>query len=229
MPYNIPEENQYDDKTTNYTPETIPQAEIIRRAIRDALIKTRVMVPAVITKVLGNQKVNIQILLKSRYTNNQVVDIPELQNVMVSMPMGEDWSIKLPIAVGDVGYALFCDRSLDLWSSGDGSAVDPADTRAHDLSDAVFVPGLAPFSEQTEDNTTDMILTNGEAVLRIEKSGKFKLTNGTNELIDVIDQLMNTLINNTFTLTESGPQPFIASTITALQQIQQALETLKGS
>jgi hypothetical protein len=229
MSYNAPVENPYNSESQNNTPETLPLDEIIRRAIAAAMIKTRVMVPAKIVKVSGNQKVDVQITLKSRYVDGTVITIPTIQNVMVSMLVGQDWSIKVPLAVGDTGHLVFCDRSLDVWSASDGGVVDPQDSRTHDISDPIFVPGLVPFANQTFDTTTDMVLTNGKAKMRIQKAGTYTLSNGTVEVLDLMSQLLDTLINNTYTNTMIGPQPFIASTILLLNQLQIKLSTLKGS
>lgn len=222
--------NPYTQGGQNNSPETIPLDQIIKNAIQVAMMNMNVFLPAMVTKVRGNQKVDIQILLQRRYTNGNLITLPVMQNVMVNTPMGADYSFKLPIAVGDTGAALFCDRSLDVWSV-QGGTVDPADIRNHDLSDPVFVPGLYPFNAQTQDTTTDLVITNGKSQFRAQKSGAFLLKNLTSgqELLNLLDQLLDTLINNTFTLTELGPQPFITGTIQALTTIRTNLDTLKGS
>lgn len=232
--------NPYDTNTQDFQPETKPIDEIMRMGIANALMKVRVMLPGSIVEVLGNQKATIQPVLQSRYTNGDVINLPPLQNVMVMMPMGADYSIKLPIAVGDTGTLIFCDRSLDVWSASDGEVVDPQDSRIHDLSDPIFIPGLVPFSMQTDDDTTDMVFTNGDAVLRIQKDGTLVFTNGENELMDLLVQitgqvhmLADTLSTDTVN-TAIGPMQLnafttyaqIASTVDSLKSM---LETLKGS
>lgn len=229
MTYKDIQPNAYDPNSQDQQPETKPIDEIIRLAISNALMKTRVMIPGKITEVLGNQKVSVQPLLQTRYTNGDLVNLPVVQNVLVSMPMGTGWYDKAPIAVGDNGTLIFCDRSLDVWSAGSGQIVDPQDSRMHDLSDAIFVPGLVPFSMQTQEAPSDWVRVNGKAKLKLDQDGTFYIGNGTNELIDLMSQLMDTLINETFTLTLLGPQPFIASTNTLLQQIKDKLDTLKES
>lgn len=220
--------NPYDQNTQDLTPETKPIDEIIRIAIAGAMMKLRVHLPGKIVAIKGNQKVDVQPLLQTRYNTGQIVTLPVLQNVMVGMPMGQNYSIKLPIAVGDTGNILFCDRSLDIWSNSDGGITDPQDSRIHDMSDPVFIPGLVPFTQQTQDNTDDLVITNGEAQIKVQKGGTFEFTNGSNELIDLIDQLMDILINDTFTNTMLGPQPFIGFTINKLTDIRTKLDTLKG-
>ena len=145
------------------------------------------------------------------------------------MPQGKLYSIKAPLSLGDTGYCIFADKSLDAWMAGSGGITDPADTRIHSLNDAIFVPGLVPISKQTQDNTTDLVITAGKAQMRAQQDGKFVFTNGTNELINLLDQLLTVLTTQTFTLTALGPQPFIAATNTLITQIQTKLRTLEGS
>jgi hypothetical protein len=59
------------------------------------------------------------------------------------VPSGAD--LVVPVAVGDTGLLVFADDSLDVWLSK-GGLVDPLDDRHHALSDAIFIPGLRPFS-----------------------------------------------------------------------------------
>lgn len=225
MTYTAPEINPYDPNSQDLAPETIPLDEVIKRAIQAAMLGLRVWMPAQVTAVHGNQKVDIQLLLKARYTDGTVIDIPPIQNVMVSMPMGSGWSIKMPLGVGDTGLALFCDRSLDIWSESDGGSVDPQDTRAHDISDPIFIPGLVPFENQTADSTTDLVITNGSAQAAFQKAGTFKFTNGSTELLQNLTNLVQTL--STASTIVGGP--FTADVVNTLTQIAQNLKKLQGS
>lgn len=230
MTWNDTEVNPFDPNTPDLQPETQPLDVILKQAIAAAIMALRVHLPAKIVKVSGNQKVDVQPLLQTRYIDGQVVNLPIIQNVMVQMPVGANWSIKLPIAVGDTGSLLFCDRSLDTWAASGGGIVDPQDSRTHDYSDPVFIPGLVPFANQTTDTTSDLVLTNGKSQIRLEAGGGFKIQNkaSNQELITILLKLTDTLINNTYTNTLLGPQQFIASTILLLQQIQVNLQTLQG-
>jgi hypothetical protein len=222
--------NPYDPNVDNVDSQTPPLDQIIVQAIATAMMKMRVYMPGQITQILGNQKVHVQPLLQTRYTNaSSGSNLPVIQNVQVGMPMGQNYSIKLPISVGDQGHILFSDRSLDIWKNSAGGIVDPQDSRTHDMTDAVFIPGLPTFSQQTNDTTTDLVLTAGQAQIRMAQSGGFKFLNlsQNQELITILLSLLDTLINKTFTSTLLGPQPFIAVTQEALTTIQTNLETLK--
>lgn len=256
MTWQDPTVDPYDPDMQDFTPETKPLDQVISEAIEGAFLRKHVWMPAKIVAINGNQKVDIQILLQGRYLDGQVITHPPIQNCIVSMPMGADYSMKLPIAVGDTGVALFCDRSLDIWSV-QGGIVDPQDARTHDFSDAIFVPGLYPFTQQTQDATDDLVLTNGECISRFKKDGgveftdgvmtvkfnadgTFIFTNSTNELMDLLTQitdqtrfLSETLSTDTVN-TIFGPQKlnaFLTYTQIAqtLQLLLDKLNTLKGA
>jgi hypothetical protein len=231
-PFNGVFDDPYDPNSQSYQPETDTLDQVIRKAVNAAALELHTWLPAVVTQVLGNQRVNIQPLLQRRYvtpssptgqsTSGTLVKLPAIQNVMVGMPMGAGYSIKLPVKVGDTGIALFCERSLDNWSNGSGSFTDPADVRHHDLSDAIFIPGIVPFANQTMDDTDDLVVTNGEAQLRVQEAGTFQLKNETNELLSLLSQLAAACseIANV-----AGPT-FNAAAFVALQA---QIDTLKGS
>lgn len=238
--YNQPNQSPFDSETPELEPQTLPMDEIIRQAIKSSMLLMHVMLPASVIKVNGNQSVDIQPLLKSRYIDGRVINRPPIKNVMVGMPMGADYSIKLPVAVGDTGYALFCDRSLANWSASDGGIIDPEGSRQHDLNDPIFVPGMVPFKNQTKDNTTDMVLTNGKMIIRVQKAGTILLTNGQNELMAVLDEFMqqvhtlsdtlsNDTVNTIFGPTKLNAFATYAAIATAIEALIVRFETLKGS
>lgn len=217
-------DNPYDPNKQDLEPQTLPIDEVFKRAINTALLRMHTWLPAKVVALRGPQKVDIQPLLQTRYVTNQVVTLPPIQNVMVVMTMGADYSIKVPVAVGDTGIALFCERSLDVWSVS-GGVVDPADTRHHDMTDAVFIPGLYPFAAQLTDQTTDLVITNGDAQFRVQKDGKFAVKNKSQELIANLVRLVTAL--STASTVVGGP--FIPSVVTELNTIIANLQSLEGS
>lgn len=240
MPYQTPPSNPYDPATIDYDTETLPQDEIIRQAFWGQLLQVKVMVPCVVVNVLGEQLVDIQPLIQTRYKSIPgPQNLPVVHNVPVSMPMGADWYIKVPVAVGDTGYAVFSDRSLDVWKASQGGIVDPQDARQHDITDAVFVPGLVPTAKQTKDGSTDLVLKNGGAIIKVKKAGKFAITNGSDELIAVLSDIAEQLKTLSMTLgtdtvnTINGPTPLnMASDYTsissAVDALKSKLDALKG-
>lgn len=244
MPYTAPDQNPLDVDTIDYQPEVPPLDEVLLAGMEAHTLELRVCLPCAVMAVTGNQLVDLQPLFQSRYVDGDTVTMPIIKAVPVSMPMGAAWGIKYPIAVGDTGMALFSDRSLDVWMAGQGGIVDVGDTRQHDINDAIFVPGLVPVAKQTKDTTQDLLVVNGKAKLRMTQSGKFNLGNGSQEVLDLLNQTMAAVSSLLSTLTSGpvvqvgaagAPASLTPAAIASLQQVsstvqslQQALGTLKA-
>lgn len=168
--------------------ESKPMDEVLRLAVEGLLVDLHTALPCRVTKVLNNSFVNIQPLLQRKYTIGTLVSLPEIQNVQVSHVRGADYWIKLPVAVGDLGLAIFCERSIDNWKL-EGNLSDPQDSRRHDLSDAVFIPGTYPMNNVLPGAAGDMIIHNQHAEIYLQKPGKFLIKNDSHELLALIADL----------------------------------------
>lgn len=104
------------------------------------------------------QKADVQPLIKDRYTDEagalQVRTLPVIPAVPVQFPGAGGYRITFPVAEGDTGLLLFAESSLDKWLVS-GGTVDPEDDRRHDLTDAVFLPGLRDFGHALASAPTD--------------------------------------------------------------------------
>lgn len=66
---------------------------------------------------------------------------PQLTGVpVVALSMG-DFTIRPWYQKGDVGLIVICDKDID--TALDGEIAEPATSRNHDISDAVFIGGIA--------------------------------------------------------------------------------------
>lgn len=222
-------------------PETLPLEGIIRRQIGDAIRGLRVAFPAAITAVEADQTVSVQPALQVRYAGRPPSNMPVIHGVPVIMPQGASYRASWPLAVGDTGLVLVADRSLDAWLAGAGGVVDPSDTRAHHLADALFLPGLVPSAKQTHDTGTDLVLGNGMATVRLKKNGHITVSNEAQEMVQVLHDGMQALISTLSALqsmqilTALGPAPVLASSMAQFAQIQATmtqilarLDTFKG-
>lgn len=106
--------------------------------------------------------------------------LPLIQGCPIVYPSGGGAMLRGPLEVGSEGWLCIADRSLDAWIS-EGGPVDPVLSQYHDLSDAVFTPGLrsaataldVPTDRTTlgpEDDTAglDFALEDGSVTLRTE-------------------------------------------------------------
>ena len=85
---------------------------------------------------------------------NQTGPLPVIPSVPVCFPGSGAFRVTFPVAKGDTGLLIFCSRSIDRWLS-EGGSVDPQDDRTHDLSDAIFIPGLRDFGHPIDPFKSD--------------------------------------------------------------------------
>lgn len=216
--------------------------DLLSEAIRAKLLEVHVSYPGKVVKYDSEtQKVDVQPSRKKKYIDGEEVTLPVIKSVPVEWPSTENAHIHLPLKVGDTGKITYCDRSIDLWKSGEGGIILPQDPRHHDLSDAVFMPGLRPFSKAFPVVDPDAIeIKNGDMLISVKPTGKIQIKNATVELItklvESLDEQINTLtrmtVNKTTTLL--GPQTILPTDIvlvdvikTTVTAIKTAMETLK--
>lgn len=72
--------------------------------------------------------------------------LPSVPGVPVFTLGGASGSLSVDLSIGDTGLMIFCSRDLDTWLTSGADPAVPQDPRRHDLTDAVFLPGLRPFS-----------------------------------------------------------------------------------
>lgn len=165
--------------------------------------------------------------LKRKFKGSDPELLPPISNVPVCFPRMGEAHIRFPVNPGDEGQLVFQQRSIDEWIDLGGAAY-PADSRKFHLSDAVFYPGLNSQKTPVKSKAkkTSIEIKNKKSWIEIYPNGKFRITDGTEELIDLLVQLCQAILDAR-TNTIFGPQPLIH-----LQQqflvIRQKLEKLRG-
>lgn len=135
-------------------------AEVIRNAIEGRLVDLHTALPAqVISFDKDKQSVDVQPQIQRKFKNGDIIDLPVIADVPLMFPRAGTAFISFPIREGDQVLLIFCERSIDRWVQ-DGGIVDPDDTRKHDLSDAIAIPGLYPFGDPVEVSEDDIIIAN---------------------------------------------------------------------
>lgn len=166
-------------------------SSVLKQAILSQLLDLHVALPAVIeTYNPAQQKADVKPLLKKRYKSaSQATDLPIIPSVPVQWPSGSAGKafLHLPLAKGDLGIVVFCDRSLDAWLAGDGKSVDVRDPRHHHLSDAVFIPGVRPFARAMANiPENNAVLQNDLMRIEMFPDGKISITGAGSELLTVL-------------------------------------------
>ncbi len=122
--------------------------EVINRAIARGQAELRVSMPCRVNAYdAGKQTVDVQPLiadLEEGENGEQLFSpLPVVTAVPVHFPAGGSMRITFPVAAGDTGMLIICDRSIDGWTA-QGGLQQPADARRHHLSDSWFEPGVSP-------------------------------------------------------------------------------------
>jgi hypothetical protein len=147
------------------------------------------------------------------------VDVP------VVWPRGGQAQLHLPLAQGDGVLLLFSERSLAGWLPS-GGQVTPDDERLLDLTDAIAVPGLNPFSKASPVSTPrEATLAHGGGYVSITSAGRVSIGNSAVELLALLDSLLDALIVTTVP-TMAGPQLLSKSLDTTLAQLKVKLALL---
>ena len=205
--------------------------ECVREMIKSYILDVHTALPARVEKYdYETQKADVKPLLKKKYRNSDVAtEIPVIPSVPVQWPSAAGGAayIHLPLVKGDLGIVLMCERSIDTWLSGDGQITATNNPRHHDLSDAVFIPGVRPFKASLSDaSETNLVIQNDSIRIEMDPSGKISVTGATKELLTVLSGVLDHLISAKI-VTSIGPMPFMAGTIASFNQDKTDLGTLK--
>lgn len=156
--------------------------EVIRSAIRSALLEVHVSMPARVEAFdPEHQRCDVQPLLRRTVylpdgtTEEQA--LPRLSQVPIAYTRAAGYRVTWPLAVGDIVRLVFAERSLDAWLAGDGGLATPNDGRHHDLGDAIVDPGISPFGSAIPGiGATDLIIgrEDGSGEIRLKPDGSIR-------------------------------------------------------
>ena len=132
--------------------DTPTMAEVIRRALEDRVNDINVALPGRVESFnKNNQTADIKPLIRRVIRTRKGApieeELPVIPNIPVVFPRAGGYIITLPVQVGDTGQIIVNQRNIDRWREVGGADVNPGDQRCHDLSAAVFYPGLSPSDQ----------------------------------------------------------------------------------
>jgi len=163
--------------------------ESLSAAIEAAMLEVRTCTPARVTAYdAAEQKAEVLPLLKRKTAAGEVISPKPIGNVPVLQLRAGGFSVTLPVASGDVGLLLCSDRSLDLWLES-GGQTDPQSRRHHQLTDAVFLPGLrhwdgVPSAVAGTTPGSDLVISaeDGDSFVTLTAGGDVKIKGSTVKL-----------------------------------------------
>ena len=157
-------------------------SDVLRLAVGRSLRDVHVSLPGRIESYdARKQRASVAPLIAVALADGTTADLPVINEVPVVWPRGGGAILSFPLQPGDTVLLIFSERSLDEWCQ-QGGASTPSDPRSHDLSDAVAIPGLYPFSEPGEADDRDVLLRFQGSELRLAANGRVSLDNGTSYL-----------------------------------------------
>lgn len=205
------------------TPEIKSLAAVVKQAIESRLYDVHTCTPGKIVSIdQSERKVSVQPLLRRKYNDGRIITLPIIYNVPIMDYRSGDAFVILPLAVGDTGALIFNERSIDNWLVTGGFA-SPDDPRKFDLSDAIFCPGLYPFSSTVSVESDALTIKNGSMKVEVKPNGKIKLENTSNEIVTLLVDLVQAILDAR-TNTALGPQPLLNPEFST---IKSKLETFK--
>jgi len=215
----------------------VTMTDAIRQAVLYQIGNIHTALPAAIVSYdFTKQKAVVQPLLNKAWSDGTVTPMPKLENVPVIFPRAGGASLNFPVIEGDTCLLVFIERSTDLWRTI-GGQVTPDDNRKFDLSDAVAIMGLFPFSENSQaTNNTDLVLTYNGSSFRIKQngdvvintSGKVAIGNSTTEVLDILSQLLADLQGATVMGAALGG-PLNPTFVAQALALQTQLDAIKGT
>ncbi len=223
--------------------------DAILSAVDSRLAGLHACLPARVEKYdYKTQKADVKPLLQKPYAAG-AKPLPVIASVPVMWPRGGGAGLCFPLVKGDGVLLVFSERSLETWlGAAQGTDADPGDPRRFDLSDAIAIPGLNPFTVPGLAEDADSVWLNyGKGKIKIDKGGnvsiqgaKVAMGSGSNELVDMVSQLCgylkglgNTLLNAK-TPTFIGPQPLatalpdFTAMVQNLTSLQSKIDGIKG-
>ena len=138
--------------------------EFMREMFQNELNNLNCCMVASITAIDTNtKKVSVKPLHKV-FIENQLVELPVIQDVPLFQFMTSNALIELPFATGDIVLLVFADYDIqNLVLTGELSEVNTNDI--HSLNDAIALPlGLNPINTTLSINTRIIIKNNGDIV-----------------------------------------------------------------
>ena len=177
--------------------------ETINTAIDNALKELHTSLPAKVLKFDSvKQTVNLEIQQQRLYIDGDRITPPPLVDVPVQMFRAGGFSITMPISVGDTGFVVFAERSLDEWQVL-GKVSVPEDSRTHSISDGVFFPTLHNDKNPISSYSANLEIRteSGNGKLAISPDGKIELSKDGEGVLDIISQTLGVLGSATVTVT----------------------------
>lgn len=214
-------------------------SDVFRDSVYSVLNGIHTALPGIVKSYdATTNKATIQPALNKAYKSGPM-PMPVLENVPILFPGGANFNITFPVNVGDYVLLIFMERSIDLWLSV-GGQVTPDDPRKFDLSDAVAIPGLQPFTgDFSQRNNTDFVINYAGSSITIRQNGAIEIKTAStvaigNETVELLQKISDTLagiaaITVTVPPGNNPPLAFPIDNAITFTNIKGQIDSIKGT
>lgn len=154
---------------------------------------------------------------------------PIINNLLVCVPYSKEWTLNFKLSKGDKGLCLVSKKDISLYKQN-GNACVKNTNRVFDINDSIFIPCSL---YDRESNDVDFIIKdkNGGRLIEFKeeeliiKANKIKVTNETNSLKDILNDLIDN-IKNLIITTPNGAGSINPASAALLDNIKLKVENL---
>lgn len=153
--------------------------DAIRGAIQYQFSGMHTAMPATFVSFDASEcSATVQPSVNKNYLDGSTAELPVIYKVPVLFPVAGQASITFPINPGDYCLLVICERSLEEWKRL-GINEKPIDRRKFNLSDAIAIPGLIPFTETMPTIGDGLTLRFGSSTITIGSDGQVQIDSGS--------------------------------------------------
>ncbi|ODN41078.1 Gp138 family membrane-puncturing spike protein [Piscirickettsia litoralis] len=147
--------------------------QVLHAALESRLCDVHTSIPGRIASYdAKTQKANIQPVIKKKLRDGRSFSMPVITDIPVMFPSAGGGLLSFPAKQGDTGLLFFCERSIDQWMTGDNDEAEPLGNHKHNYTDAVFIPGLYPYSRtlNADPVNTELKFSDNQIILKPDGS-----------------------------------------------------------
>ena len=137
------------------------------------------------------------------YSDGRVVSAIILKSVFVKLPHGNNFSVTLPIAVGDKVTLHYSHREISKYLDGTGNPLDvlinPASSR-----DCWATHGFGTRNSNQSPSATDFVVKSNKTTITITQAGKLTITTADEAYLSASKYTIDTNVEITGTLLVGG-------------------------
>ena len=160
--------------------------ELVENFIDSKLRQVHTMLPGKIVNYDEVQrKATIKMLIRLRTVEGTVLSIPEINNVPVIFPSGQNFSLTWPLEKNDGVEVRFSEEGLGAFLKGK-TEVDGDSFARFVLTDAVCQPGLNSFKN----------IPVSKATIKADKNGNININNGDEGAARLNDDVKSTIVED---------------------------------